>query len=91
MDKVLWYLIAGTRGGPNRARILRELATRPRNAHQLADTLDLEYNTVRYHIDMLLDHGVVEAGEQDYGKPYFLTDQFQAHWETFETITEHME
>lgn len=91
MKKALWYLIAGTRGGKNRARIIRELDDRPRNANQLADELDVKYNTIRYHLDMLSDHGVVEEGDQEYGKLYFLTDQFEHHREDFESIIDKVE
>ncbi|GAB3041515.1 ArsR/SmtB family transcription factor [Natronobiforma cellulositropha] len=91
MEKALWYLIAGTRGGENRARIIRALDDRPRNANQLATELDLGYNTVRHHLEMLVDHNVVETGGQTYGELYFLTDQFTRHWEEFEAITEKLE
>jgi PHP family Zn ribbon phosphoesterase len=40
---------------------------------------------------MLEDHGIVEGGGNEYGKLYFLTDQFEHNRETFEHITEHME
>ena len=91
MKKVLWYLIAGTRGGENRARIIRELDERPRNANQLAGLLDVEYNTVRHHLDELASHGIVEEGDQDYAKLYFLTGQFERHRDEFETITEKLD
>jgi len=91
MEKALWYLIAGTRGGVTRARLIRLLGERPRNANRLAETLDLEYNTVRYHLDKLEEHDVVEPGGNDYGELYFLTDQFEDHREEFETITDSME
>jgi DNA-binding transcriptional ArsR family regulator len=91
MEKALWYLLAGTRGGENRARLIRELAERPRNANQLAAAVDLEYNTVRYHLEKLEDHDVVETGGDDYGELYFLTDRFERHREEFERITDHME
>ncbi|MFB6153489.1 MAG: ArsR family transcriptional regulator, partial [Halodesulfurarchaeum sp.] len=32
MEDVLWYVLVGTRGGQNRARILRTLDEQPRNA-----------------------------------------------------------
>jgi len=88
MEKALWYLFAGSRGGANRVRIVRELADRPRNANELADALDLNYNTIDHHLDMLEEHNVVEPSEHDYGKLYFLTDQFEQHSDTFETISE---
>lgn len=91
MEKALWYLIAGTRGGPNRARIIRLLDERPRNANQLAEQLDVEYNTVRHHLDTLEEHDVVEPGGSEYGELYFLSDRFDHHRETFERITENME
>ncbi|MFB6361174.1 MAG: ArsR/SmtB family transcription factor [Halobacteriales archaeon] len=91
MEKVLWYLLAGTRGGVNRARVIEALRDRPRNANQLADHLDLDYNTVRYHLDMLTDHDVLEASGEEYGKIYLPTDRFEHHEETFDRITDELE
>ena len=91
MEKALWYLFAGSRGGANRVRIVRELADRPRNANELAEALAVDYNTTTHHLDMLEDHNVVEPSDHDYGKLYFLTDQFERHEETFERITEKVE
>ncbi|PSQ05765.1 ArsR family transcriptional regulator [Halobacteriales archaeon QS_4_69_31] len=91
MEKALWYLLAGTRGGENRARIIRLVDERPRNANRLAEELDVDYNTVRHHLDVLLDHDVVESGGDDYGALYFLTDQFEHHRDTFEEITDELE
>ena len=91
MKKALWYLIAGTRGGKNRARIIRELDERPQNANQLAEALDVEYNTVRHHLEMLCDHDVLETGGQEYGKLYFLSDRFERHRAEFEAITDNLE
>ncbi|MEF8786960.1 MAG: winged helix-turn-helix domain-containing protein [Haloarculaceae archaeon] len=87
MEKALWYLFAGSRGGANRVRIVRELEQRPRNANDLAERLELDYNTITHHLDMLQEHDVVESGTRDYGKLYFLTDRFEQHRETFEEIT----
>jgi DNA-binding transcriptional ArsR family regulator len=91
MEKALWYLLAGTRGGANRVRIVRAIDDRPRNANQLAEQLDVDYNTVRHHLDMLLEHDVVERSGDEYGALYFLTDRFERHRETFETITAKVE
>jgi len=91
MEKALWYLFAGTRGGKNRVRIVRVLDERPRNANQLATELDIDYNTARHHLDMLTEHDVIETGDERYGKLYFLTDRFQHHREEFERITRELE
>ncbi|WP_135662224.1 winged helix-turn-helix domain-containing protein [Halorhabdus rudnickae] len=91
MEKALWYLLTATRGGENRARLIRALSDRPMNANKLADELDVEYKTVRHHLDALAEHGVVEPGDADYAKLYFLTDRFEQHRDTFEDITERID
>jgi transcriptional regulator, ArsR family len=68
METVLWQALAGTRGGPNRARILRLLEERPRNANQLAEELDLAYNTVRHHLDVLERTGSSRAATPTTGR-----------------------
>lgn len=86
MEAVLWYVLTGTRGGANRARILKALDTQPRNANQLAEQLDLDYKTVRHHLDVLVDNDVLRSSGDDYGAVYVPTDRVQHHWETVETI-----
>lgn len=91
MEQALWYLFVGTRGGSTRVDIVAALDDRPRNANQLAEAIDMDYNTVRHHLDKLGDHDVVERGQEGYGGMYFLTDRFEAHREAFREITAHMD
>ena len=91
MEAVLWYVLTGTRGGTNRVRILKALDQRPRNANQLAGDLDLDYKTVRHHLDVLMDNGIVENSGDEYGAVYLLTDRTRRHWETVEEIIEQVE
>ena len=55
----LAFLILGQKGGANRMNILRKLSERAFNTNQLADTLDLNYHTVQYHIKILLENEVI--------------------------------
>ncbi|MFH5798840.1 winged helix-turn-helix domain-containing protein [Haladaptatus sp. CMAA 1911] len=91
MEGVLWYVLTGTRGGANRVRLVRAIDERPRNANQLAEGLDLDYKTVRHHLDVLMDNGIVESSGDDYGAVYLLTDRTRRHWETVEEIIEQVE
>jgi len=91
MEAALWYVLAGTRGGYNRARILRRLDERPRNPNQLADALDLDYDTVRHHLDVLTDNDVVTASGDDYGAVYLPTDRTRTHWDVVEEILEELD
>jgi len=90
MEAVLWYVLTGTRGGPNRIRILRTIDDRPRNANQLAETLELDYSTVRHHLDVLQKHGVVEETGDSYGAVYYPTDQAERNWDLIEEIAEEL-
>jgi DNA-binding transcriptional ArsR family regulator len=91
MEAVLWYVLTGTRGGANRVRILRAIEDRPRNANQLAEALDLDYKTVRHHLDVLQENGIIESSGDDYGAIYLPTDQARHHWETIERIMDEAE
>jgi len=91
MEKALWYLLTATRGGANRARIIDALSDRPMNANELADELDVGYKTIRHHMEQLEDHDVVESGDEEYAKLYFLTDRFDNYRDTFEEIVEKMD
>lgn len=91
MEAVLWYVLAGTRGGLNRARILRSLEDRPRNANQLAENLDLNYDTVRHHLDVLTDNDVLTASGDEYGAIYLPSDSARDHWDVVQDIIEELE
>jgi DNA-binding transcriptional ArsR family regulator len=86
MEGVLWYLLASSRGGRSRSRILRALEERPRNANQLSEALDLDYTTVRHHLDVLVENSVLRRTDDDYGAVYLTTDRVEAHWDTVEEI-----
>ena len=73
-NKLLCYLIEGTRGGKTRALILRHLAEKSYNAHQLAKTLGIEYKTIRHHLEVLVKHGVITRKHDGYPDLYFISD-----------------
>jgi DNA-binding transcriptional ArsR family regulator len=84
---LLWYLLVGTRGGPNRSRILDELVQSPQNAHRLAESLDLDYRTVRHHLQLLEKNGLVirPVGEA-YAAPYELSPHLALHFDVVEEV-----
>lgn len=84
---LLWYLLAGTRGGPNRIRILEELRAHPHNAHQLSSALDMDYRTIRHHLKLLERNGIVTRpiGEA-YASPYELAPNVVVQFELVREI-----
>lgn len=83
MERVLWYLFAGTRGGETRAKIVQSLNEQPRNPNQLAEDVGLDYNTIQYHLEKLEEHNIVEQEQEGYGALYFFTKQFTENDEEF--------
>ncbi len=87
LRQLLWYLIAGTRGGLNRARILEALHDRPYNANQLSEALGLDYRTTRHHLGLLQKNGlIIRPGGDAYASPYFLSPYLESNYAIFEEI-----
>ena len=87
MKNLIWYLIAGTKGGITRARILELLQKNPANAHQISQKLVLDYKTVRHHLSILDKNKFIYAIEKNkYGTVYFLSEQMQSNINIFNSI-----
>ncbi len=83
MKKILWEILAGSKGGTNRARIIDILKTRPYNANQLSERLSLNYKTIKYHIDVLEKNGIITSTSKGYGALYFLSDEMEDNFAAF--------
>ena len=83
---LLQWLIAGTRGGVNRARIITALREEPRNANRLSGLLGLDYRTIRHHLGILEKNGLITSMGETYGMMYFLSRELEENFEVFEEI-----
>lgn len=80
MGAVTRFVLAGTRGGANRARIVRALDEHPRTVGELAGSLDMERGTVSDHLGVLRANDVVER--QGDGGVYRPTERARDDLET---------
>ena len=83
---LLGWLIAGTRGGPTRAKIIETLKETPQNANQLANQLKLDYRTIRHHLKVLEKNKIVTTAGEGYGTTYFLSLAMEENYVLFEEI-----
>lgn len=83
---ILWFIIAGTRGGINRAKILNLLKTAPMNANKIATVMNLDYKTILHHVKILSKNNLVVKEEKDYGAEYQLTQIMKENQSTLEEI-----
>ena len=73
-NSLVWYLLAGTRGGPTRAIIVNSLRKVPMNKNQLSKKLNLDYKTVEHHLKILVDNNMLSIiNKGKYGAAYTLS------------------
>lgn len=85
---LLGWLIAGTRGGPTRAKIIQALKETPQNANQLSTLLGMDYKTMRHHLDVLEKNRIIACVGDRYGATYFLSQAMEDNYGLFEEIAE---
>ena len=83
---LLGWLIAGTRGGATRAKIIVTLKETPQNANQLATQLGMDYRTIRHHLRVLEKNRIITAMGEGYGVTYFLSPAMEENYGVFEEI-----
>jgi predicted ArsR family transcriptional regulator len=83
---LLGWLIAGTRGGMTRAQIIKTLNETPQNANQLANSLKLDYKTIRHHLTVLEKNKLITSVGEKYGATYFLSQTMEENYALFEEI-----
>jgi DNA-binding transcriptional ArsR family regulator len=83
---LLGWLIAGTRGGITRAKIIEVLKENPQNANQLANTIGMDYRTIRHHLKVLTKNRLITTTGEGYGTTYFVAQELDEHYELFQEI-----
>ncbi|HUS79297.1 MAG TPA: winged helix-turn-helix domain-containing protein [Patescibacteria group bacterium] len=83
---LLLWLLEGSRGGVNRGRILQAISEKPLNANQLGKLMEVDYRTVRHHLDILEKNGLITSVGERYGKLFFISQELEGNWVDFEEI-----
>ncbi len=83
---ILGWLIAGTRGGVTRAKIISTLRESPQNANQLSTLLKMDYRTIRHHLKVLQKNKLITSAGEGYGTTYFLSTLLEDNYAVFEEI-----
>ena len=83
---ILWSLVAGTRGGVNRAKILNLIKETPLNANKIATLLELDHKTVIHHVAILSKNELIIKESNSYGSTYMLTRIMKENQNVLEEI-----
>ncbi|MCK5023170.1 MAG: winged helix-turn-helix transcriptional regulator [Candidatus Aenigmarchaeota archaeon] len=85
--RILWYVLAGTRGGLMRIKIIGLIEERPYNANQLKKKLDVDYKTIQHHLKVLIENRILTTSEEKkYGAVYFLSPMIEQNKEIIDEI-----
>ena len=83
---VLWSIIAGTRGGVNRAKILNLIKETPLNANKIATMLNLDHKTVIHHVKILSKNNLVTKADKTYAAEFELSQIMKENQNALEEI-----
>lgn len=86
VKRLLWWILVGSAGGFNRARILQELTKTPRNANELATLLKLDYKTTRHHLEVLEKNRLITTMGNKYGTLYFPSELLEENMHLYKEI-----
>jgi predicted transcriptional regulator len=86
VKRLLWWLLSGSSGGLNRGRIIEVILNQPRNANEISSLLNLDYKTVRHHLNVLEKNNLITHIGTGYGKMYFLSDLIEENVDYFKEI-----
>ena len=87
---VFWSLFVGSRGAPNRIRIMSALRKMPSNRNQLATELDLDYKNIQHHLKVLEGNNLVRKIGNHYGVIYYVSTLFENSEFVFDEIVDRL-
>jgi predicted transcriptional regulator len=83
LRRLLWFLLGGSRGGLNRARIIIRLKDKPSNQNQLAGDLGLQYKAIQHHVRVLVRNSLLLGTGEKYGMTYSLSPWMESRFDIF--------
>ncbi|WP_409200724.1 ArsR/SmtB family transcription factor [Methanobrevibacter sp. DSM 116169] len=86
MKNLFNSLFLSSRGGKTRIKIVEALFKKSYNTNQLAKTLGMQYRTINYHLEILLDKEIVEKEDKKYGASYFISNKLYKNKKYLEEI-----
>jgi len=90
IKKLFCSLFVGSRGAPNRIRIISVLRNMPRNRNQLSIELDLDYKNIQHHLKVLEKNNLVRKIGNHYDVIYCVSTLFENSESVFDEIVDRL-
>jgi len=87
---VFWGVFVGSKGAPNRIKIMSTLRNMPRNRNQLSIELDLDYKNIQHHLKVLEKNNLVRKTRNHYNVIYCVSTLFENSEFVFDEIVDRL-
>ncbi len=87
---VFWCLFVGSRGAPNRIRIMSALRKMSSNRNQLAIELGIDYKAIQHHLKVLEKNNLVIKTGNRYGLTFYVSTLFENDENVFNEIVDRL-
>ena len=91
VDRELLTLIKGRRGGNTTLLIIDAILSGPYNGHQLSRKLNIDYNTVKFHLRIIYKHEYITREKFEETYFYYPTEKLYNNLNEYNLIKEIME
>lgn len=89
-DKELLNFLVGRKGGKTSILILDLILQKPYNKNQLARQLELDYNTINYHIKIMCNHDYIKGEKFEKSVFYYPTEKFNKVHDEYKLLKEYV-
>ena len=89
--RLLMHLFAGTAGGFTRLRLVMILLDAPRNTHQLAGAIGMDYKSVQRHLRVMQKNNLVARAGDGYGAVFRVSDMLEHNIRALDHVIEKLE
>ena len=89
-DRDLVTIILGREGGKTTIKILDELLKEPKNANQLSKKLNLNYNTILHHIEIINEYNYITTNTLKKKSFYYPSDKLINNIDEYKIIKKYV-
>jgi predicted transcriptional regulator len=86
IERLLWFVFTGSRGGPNRLKIILHLKKNLLNSNQLANALGIDYKAVQHHIRVLEQNNLIIKSRRKHSTVYSISPIISSNLKVIDEI-----
>ncbi len=86
MENSLNKLILQRKGGLTSLKVMEVILKYPSNINEIADIIKMDYNTVKYHVEILVENNLIKPNGSTYGCVYESSEDLMENIDIYESV-----